>query len=108
MNSEIKVIKPSGIFDGSLAGQVCHEVDSYMKEGLKVVLIDMESVTFIDSSGLGGVVNAFKTARSAGGKLVLCSISDQARMLLEITGMDQIFDIFPNQAAFNTTMLETV
>lgn len=107
MNSEIKVIKPSGILDSSSATQVCHEVNNCVNEGFKFFLIDMEAVTFIDSSGLGGVVNAFKTVRSAGGKLVLCSVNDQARMLLEITGMDQIFDIFLNQEAFSLTLLKT-
>lgn len=107
MNSEVKVIKPAGIFNSSLASHVCHEVDDFIKEGAKVILLDMEAVTFIDSSGLGGVINAFKVARSAGVRFVLCSISDQARMLLEITGMDQIFDIVQSQEAFHATVLKT-
>ncbi len=100
MNSEIKVIKPSGILDSSMASQLCREVDEFVKGGNARVLVDLENVSFIDSSGLGGLVNAFKSTRAVGGKLVLCSVCEQARMLLEITGMDQVFEIFPSQSEF--------
>lgn len=108
MNSELKVIQPSGILNSSMANQLCNDIDETVKSGTRIVLVDLENISFIDSSGLGGLVNAFKSIRSAGGRLVLCSVCEQARMLLEITGMDQVFEIFPNQAEFNKTRLETV
>ena len=107
MDSEVKVIQPSGILNNSLASQLCHEVDESVQNGTRVVLVDLENISFIDSSGLGGLVNAFKLTRAAGGKLFLCSINAQARMLLEITGMDQVFEMFPNKSEFNKTLLET-
>ncbi|MDX2242493.1 MAG: STAS domain-containing protein [Leptolyngbyaceae cyanobacterium bins.302] len=106
MNSELKVIQPSGILNSSLANQLCSDIDETVKSGTRIVLVDLENISFIDSSGLGGLVNAFKATRSAGGRLVLCSVCEQARMLLEITGMDQVFEIFPNQTEFNKTRLE--
>jgi anti-anti-sigma factor len=107
MNSEIKIVQPTGILNSFLAGQLCTEVDQVVDTGSKLVLIDLESVTFIDSSGLGGLVNAFKAARAAGSKVVLCSVCEQARMLLEITGMDQVFEIFPNQNEFTKALAQT-
>jgi anti-anti-sigma factor len=107
MNSEVKIVQPSGILNNSLAGQLCHEVDQVIQAGSKLILIDLQSVTFIDSSGLGGLVNAFKATRESGSKLVLCSVCEQARMLLEITGMDQVFEIFPNQSEFTKTLAQT-
>lgn len=107
MNSEIKVIQPTGILDNSLASQLCREVEETVKAGSQIILVNLEGVSFIDSSGLGGLVNAFKSARSAGGRLILCSVCEQARMLLEITGMDQVFEIFPTPADVNQTLLKT-
>ncbi|NJP11502.1 MAG: STAS domain-containing protein [Leptolyngbyaceae cyanobacterium RU_5_1] len=107
MNSEVKVVQPSGILNSSLAGQLCREVDEVVKSGIRLVLIDLQDVTFIDSSGLGGLVNAFKSARIAGSKLVFCSVCEQARMLFEITGMDQVFEIFLNQSEFTKALAET-
>jgi anti-anti-sigma regulatory factor len=41
-----------------------------------------------------------KTARSAGAKLYLCSINDQVKMLFDLTSMDRVFEIYPDQEAF--------
>ncbi len=106
MNSEIKIVQPAGILNSSLAGQLCQEVDDVIRSGICLVLVDLQNVTFIDSSGLGGLVNAFKVTRDAGGKLALCSVGEQARMLLEISGMDQVFDIFPSQQEFTKAIAE--
>jgi len=107
MNSDLKLIQPTGILNSSLANQLCHEVNDMVNRGDKLILVDLQSITFIDSSGLGGLVNAFKSVRSAGGRLVLCSVGDQGRMLLEITGMDQVFEIFANQSEFEQAQMKT-
>lgn len=107
MNSDLKLIQPSGILNSSLANQLCQEVDESLKSGDRLILVNLQNVTFIDSSGLGGLVNAFKSARAAGGRLVLCSVAEQARMLLEITGMDQVFEVFSSPAEFEQSPLQT-
>lgn len=108
VNSELKVIRPSGILNSSMASQLCDVISEALKHESLVILIDLNDVAFIDSSGLGGLVNSFKVVRSQGGRLVLCSLSEQARMLLEITGMDQVFEIYSSQADFTNTQLEIV
>lgn len=104
MDIEVKVVEPSGILNNSVASQLCREVNEVIQAGTRLVLVDLQAVTFIDSSGLGGLVNAFKLARAAGSRLVLCSVCDQARMLFEITGMDQIFEIFPSRSEFDRAL----
>jgi anti-anti-sigma factor len=108
MNSNIKIVQPSGILNNALAADLCREVESVFQAGFQVVLVDLQQVPFIDSSGLGGLVNAFKASRAAGGKLVLCSVCEQGRMLFEITGMDQIFEIFLNQHEFANSFMQAV
>ena len=68
------------------------------------MLIDFQDVTFMDSSGLGALVLALKTVRAAGGKLFICSINEQVRMLFELTSMDRVFQIFPNRDEFANTI----
>lgn len=69
------------------------------------MLVDFKDVTFMDSSGLGALVLAFKTLRAADTKLVLCSINEQVRILFELTNMDKVFEIFPSQDAFNQVLV---
>jgi anti-anti-sigma regulatory factor len=37
--------------------------------------------------------------------MIICSINEQIRILFELTGMDSIFTIVPNQAAFKNLLV---
>ncbi|WP_255348395.1 STAS domain-containing protein [Gloeocapsa sp. PCC 7428] len=106
MNS-IKIVQPLGILDGIRGNQFRREVSDVVAAGADIVLIDLQKVNFIDSSGLGALVSAMKTVRSAGGKLFVCSVNDQVRMLFELTKMDRVFEIFADQDEFNQRVLAT-
>lgn len=97
----IKHIQPSGILDSTKVAQFRDEVNALVQSHPDVILIDLKEVTFIDSSGLGALVAALKTVRSAGGKLLICSINEQVRMLFELTSMDRVFDVLPNREEFD-------
>lgn len=62
------------------------------------VLLDMEPVEFVDSSGLGAMVAVFKQAREKGG-LELCCLHQNVRSLLKLTRMDRVFKTYPDRAA---------
>lgn len=101
MSPVVKVVQPDGILDGTKAQEFRQEVSELLNTGVDIVLIDFKDVTFMDSSGLGALVLALKSIRAAGRKLSICSVNEQVRMLLELTGMDRVFEIFPNQDEFN-------
>lgn len=101
----IKVIQPSGILDSINGNRLRREIGDVVEAGVKTVLIDCREVEFMDSSGLGALVMSLKTVREAGSKLSICSINDQLRILLELTSMDNIFEIFASQEEFNQTKL---
>lgn len=107
MSPVIKVVEPSGILDSPKASQFRQEISNIVDGGANIVLIDLKDVTFMDSSGLGALVLALKTVRAAGGKLFICSINEQVRMLFELTSMDRVFEIYANRDEFNNAMLST-
>ncbi len=100
MNPNVKIVSPSGILDGTQAGAFRQQISDCVEKGSKVVLIDLKDVTFMDSSGLGALVLALKTVRAAGGKLYICSVNEQIKMLFELTSMDRVFEIFKDEAEF--------
>lgn len=55
--------------------------------GREDVEIDLSSVRFIDSSGVGGIVYLYKRLTAAGCRLVLTGASDQPRDLLDYVGV---------------------
>jgi anti-anti-sigma factor len=104
MSPKTKIIQVSGILDGVQGSQIRDEITTAITDGSKTVLVDLEQVSFIDSSGLGALVAALKAVRSSGAELYLCSVANQVQMLFELTSMNQVFKILPNRNAF----LETV
>ena len=57
------------------------------------VLLDLSSVDFIDSSGLGAIVAALKQLQP-GQKMVLCGLTPTVAKVFRLTRMDSVFPIF--------------
>jgi anti-anti-sigma factor len=97
----IEIIQLSGILDSTRTQELHDRVDFGIERGAKIILVDFKNVTFMDSSGLGALVTALKTVRSVGGKLCVCSVNQQVKILFELTSMDRVFEIFRDQSDFH-------
>lgn len=62
------------------------------------LIIDLQSIKYMDSSGIGTLVAIFRQVNGYGGKLVLCSPGERVRSMLEITKLDKFFAIRQNLA----------
>ena len=100
-----KVFQPNQFVTEVNAYEIREWVQDNLNKGVRHLLIDFQDVTFINSSGLGALAIALKMVRDAGCRLALCSLSAQARMTLEISGMDQAFEIYPTPDDFQRTAL---
>lgn len=107
MTHTVRVLQPSGSIVASRSQELRQKITEIVEgeNETKIVLVDFQDVTFMDSSGLGALVLAFKTLRAADRKLAVCSINEQVRILFELTGMDKVFEIFPNQDEFNKVLI---
>lgn len=104
MQESIRVLEPKGILDGTGGNQIRQEVTDILEAGVETILIDLANISFMDSSGLGAIVATLQRVRTKGAKLYLCSLNDQLRIIMELTKMDQVFDILPDRSAFNIAM----
>ena len=66
--------------------------------GNKKILLNLGEITYIDSSGIGGLVSAFNVTRSQGGELKLVNLTKKVRDLLRMTKLDTFFDIKDDEA----------
>ncbi|MBO3463003.1 STAS domain-containing protein [Aetokthonos hydrillicola Thurmond2011] len=107
MGHLVKVLQPSGSLDATKSQEFRQNITEIVEteNDAKIVLVDFRDVTFMDSSGLGALVLAFKALRAADIKLVICSVNEQVRILFELTGIDQVFEIFPNQEEFHKYLI---
>jgi anti-sigma B factor antagonist len=63
------------------------------KKGLKI-LLDMSSLEYLSSAGLGHLVGLLKKARATGGSFKLCRLQEPIRELFEVMHLGKIFEIF--------------
>ncbi|WP_414551494.1 STAS domain-containing protein [Anabaena sp. CCY 0017] len=105
MNQQIEVVQLSRILNITNSLEREQYITQLIESGAKIILVDCQDVSFMDSSALGALVLAFKTLRAADTRLVLCSINEQIRILFELTGMDNVFEIFSNEDEFNQSLL---
>jgi anti-sigma B factor antagonist len=105
VQQEVQVVQLSGIINAAQSQELRSRIIELLNTGAKIVLVDCQDVTFMDSSALGALVLAFKTLRAANTKLVLCSINEQVKILFELTSMDTVFEIFLNQDEFNRSLI---
>ncbi|MBE9014080.1 STAS domain-containing protein [Pseudanabaenaceae cyanobacterium LEGE 13415] len=73
--------------------QFHEQADDAVQSDAAVVLVDFEKVEFMSSPALMALVIAFKRSREADKPMLLKSINEQIKMLLELTGMDKVFEI---------------
>ncbi len=72
------------------------EVDGLQQGKVMLCAVDLSSVRFMDSSGMGVLVSLLTKFRNRGGELVLIKPSDHIRKLLIVTKLNAIFTIAEN------------
>lgn len=107
MSPSVKIVDVSGILDGKRGNDLRREIGDIVASGAQIVLIDLHDVTFMDSSGLGALVSAQRLVKTSGGKLFLCSVKDQVKMLFDLTKMSRVFEILADREEFNSKVLPT-
>jgi anti-sigma B factor antagonist len=63
----------------------------------KKVLLNMKEVDFVDSSGIGEMVRGHVQLAKIGGQLKLVNLSKHVNMLLQVTSLNKVFEIFDNE-----------
>ena len=97
MTKKIEVIQPSGIIDGISGNELRQQVIELVNRDSKIILLDCQNITFMNSAGIGALVAALKIVRNSGGDLFICSLNNQVEMIFKITKMNRIFHIFTNR-----------
>ncbi|NLB62674.1 MAG: STAS domain-containing protein [Fibrobacter sp.] len=68
-------------------------IKALFDQGLKRVIINLDKVTQIDSTGIGELVSAYTAATNSKATLQLMNIPDSSKELLEITNLLDIFEV---------------
>lgn len=91
-NGEI-VVRVRGEVDLYTAPQLRERLDEAVNGPSPNVIVDLEQLDFIDSTGLGVLVGALKQARAAGGDVTLRNPTRSTHKILEIAGLTELFAV---------------
>jgi anti-sigma B factor antagonist len=84
---------------GDSSEKLADKVRSLLQTGEKRILLNLSGVAYIDSAGLGELVNAFTTTKRQGGTLKLVGVTRKLQDLLVITKLATVFDSYDTEAA---------
>ncbi len=83
---------PGPSLDAHTSPEFKEEIKPLIDSSTQIVL-DMSGLNFLDSSGLGAILTCLRRTTANGGKLALCGMQKQVRMLFELVRVHTIFKI---------------
>ncbi len=82
-----------GALDVDTSPQLKRMLERCFKENPEQILVRMDHLTDIDSSGIATLVEGLRWSRSSGGRFILSGLQDAARDLIIISKLEHEFDI---------------
>ena len=99
-------------FEGGLVLTLSGELDAYDAPTLRAafadaaadasasaVVLDLTTVSFLDSTALGTIVGLLRRVRERGGELRVVLPETEARRIFELTSLDRSLDVRPDRAS---------
>lgn len=99
---EIKSFETDGVMILQVHGEININTSPelkkhFEKQATRKIIVDLTSVSYVDSSGLATLVEMLKKTKVQGGSLGLAGMPEKIKSLFEITKLDKLFSVFVNQ-----------
>jgi anti-sigma B factor antagonist len=82
---------------GEATGKLRSLVQQLINDGYRKIVINLNGVVHIDSSGIGELMSNYTSVRNQGGELKLMNLQKNVRNLLQITRLFTVFDVHENE-----------
>ena len=92
---EYQVLTPNGDLDVYTVGSLRDAIGTMIDQRSPRVVVDLDQVPFMDSSGLGALMGGVRRLREAGGDLAIACTREQHLKLFAITGFGEGVSIAP-------------
>lgn len=91
------LLEVEGRVDSSTVSELDEALNERIDQGTVNLVVDLSKVDYMSSAGLRALVSALKRVKNDGGDLRLCAPSERVREVLELAGLDSIFEIYEDQ-----------
>ncbi len=94
--ADIVILEIEGEIDAEHAPPFKKSLAKLSLECQKKVILDLNKVTFVDSTGLGAMISLMRQLKEQGGELRLVGLQEEVRAVFEITRLYKVFEICSN------------
>ena len=101
-SAAVVVVAASGELDAFTAPELSQAFASVVGEDR--IVVDLETVSFLDSTALGVVVRAIREIDERSGKSLIVLPTGSARRIFEITTLDRVLAVSPSRASAVATL----
>ena len=74
-------------------------IDNLLASGATRVVVNLEQVDYVDSAGLGALIEAHRKTKAKSGRLKLCNMGPRLKRALELAQLLPMFETCPTEAA---------
>ena len=93
-SGDIVILSIDRTLKGECESELKNRLDALVREGHLDILIDLKACPYLDSTELGRLIRCHLSVRKAGGRVHLCNLAPRIKILLEITRLDTVLDLF--------------
>lgn len=98
VKKEVLCIRLSGELDHHTADELRNRtMDAIENEGIRHIVLNLEQLSFMDSSGLGVILGRYKQIKQLDGEMVVCAISPPIQRLFDMSGLFKIIRLEPTE-----------
>ncbi|QAS50715.1 anti-sigma F factor antagonist [Halobacillus litoralis] len=99
VRENVLLVRLDGELDHHEASRLRQSWQEHLQiNGVEHVIVNLEKLSFMDSSGLGVMLGRYKEVQAKGNEMVICSISPEVRRLFDMSGMFKIMKLTDNEA----------
>jgi anti-sigma B factor antagonist len=91
---DVAVLAVSGEVDVATVPRLREQLHGLVASGTPRIVVNLDAVDFLDSTGLGVLVGALKRVRNNGGELALVCTTPRIRKVFEVTGLTKVFSLY--------------
>ncbi len=92
------IVRVEGELDMLIADKMRSDIDKKMDNNeIKNLILNMEKVSFIDSSGLGVILGRYKKISSKNGRMFIVGARPQVEKILYFSGINKLVSMYGNE-----------
>ncbi|MBL8993564.1 MAG: STAS domain-containing protein [Spirochaetia bacterium] len=93
----VVILDIDGEIDLYNAPEIKDTIKAQMDGGHKKIIINLENVSYIDSSGIGALISSLSNLKKIGGGLKIINVYDSVRKVFELTKLTSFFEIYDSE-----------